>query len=585
MNERRRWLAAARDEAGVFLVLYALMMVTLFVMAAIVIDLGAVRNERRKSRNAADAAALAGAQELAASPRKACQTAWNFAARNLGFTPPAAPCGSFPLVGCPPPGPDAQGTVGNFVISIRNPVPSSDDMMKADTPGGDVTQTTNPAIDGQDCDRIGVQIMSTQQAIFSKIVGIQSNSTTVHSVGLAGQGTFGEPVALLILDTTGCDALKTSGQGSVTVEDTVTSTGEQKPGIIAMESDGSQSGNPIPGCANSNNYTIDASNNSNNFIVAEPTPSGDPGKILSFALSGTSASKSYDPSDVSSVPARLSPVPTSTSKRITRAPVDHRYNCKVSNGCTTAPNPYIDQLVTSLGGSGATPPTGYRVFPDELVTPPPLSGEVAQPAAACSMNSTAPAVAVPTGNWFVNCNGGLSVSNVLTFSGGNVVTRSEVSVGAQGILTFNAAGGTSTTNGVLFIRDGDLIKDAQGVLTMKRVTVYQANGRINIGAGNGALTWIAPDTGNFDDLGLWSELVSTNSATEQRLGGQSGLDVQGVLFMPNAQFVFNGQTGVNQTNAQFITKRLLVQGQGALKMKPDPERVVLLPLSGIRLIR
>lgn len=586
MMRLERASTTRRNEDGVFLVLYALMLVAIFAMVAIVLDLSAVRNGRRISRSAADAAATAGALDLGLGPKAACETAMDYAARNLGgFSVPGAPCVRVPTTcgGIV----STQMDVGDYKVFFRNPVPNNDPMMKADTPGGDINQSSTLAIEGEPCKRVGISITYTRPTIFSRVAGITQNETSVHSVALSGDGTSGEPVALLVLDQTGCDVVTTSGQGSIIVEDTVTSLGVEKPGIIALDSDGSASGNPIPGCGNANSHTIEAADNSNNTIEAEGTPSGIRGIIRSFAMSGPNASKAYDPADVSSVPARLSPIPTSTSRRITRAPIDHRYNCKVANGCADPPNPYIDQLVAALGGSGATPPPAgnYRRYPDELVTPPPLSGEVAQPSAACSMPSSAAPVTVPVGNWFVDCNSGLSVSNVLRFLGGNVVTRSGISVGAQGQLTINVAGATSVSNGVLFLRTGDLSKDAQGSLTMPRVTVYMASGRIDIGAGTGRLDWVAPSNGNFDDLALWSELSSTSNATEQRLGGQSSLNLEGVLFTPNAQFRFTGQPGVNQTKAQFITKRLSVAGQGALRMKPDPERVVLLPIAGTRLIR
>jgi hypothetical protein len=65
---RRRAAAAARrradGERGFALVIFALMLFSLMVITALVVDLGAVYAHRRNDQNAADAAALAGAQEL-----------------------------------------------------------------------------------------------------------------------------------------------------------------------------------------------------------------------------------------------------------------------------------------------------------------------------------------------------------------------------------------------------------------------------------------------------------------------------------------------------------------------------------------
>jgi Flp pilus assembly protein TadG len=53
-----------RDERGVVLILVALLLTLLCVVAAIVIDVGNVSQERRQAQNAADAAALAGANDI-----------------------------------------------------------------------------------------------------------------------------------------------------------------------------------------------------------------------------------------------------------------------------------------------------------------------------------------------------------------------------------------------------------------------------------------------------------------------------------------------------------------------------------------
>jgi uncharacterized membrane protein len=53
-----------REERGLALVIFALMLFSLLMITALVVDLGAVYAHRRNDQNAADAAALAGAQEL-----------------------------------------------------------------------------------------------------------------------------------------------------------------------------------------------------------------------------------------------------------------------------------------------------------------------------------------------------------------------------------------------------------------------------------------------------------------------------------------------------------------------------------------
>src|SRR5438128_5954524 len=55
-----------REESGVTLVLFALLLVALSVLVAFVVDLGPVYTERRQDQSGADGAALAGAQAVRA---------------------------------------------------------------------------------------------------------------------------------------------------------------------------------------------------------------------------------------------------------------------------------------------------------------------------------------------------------------------------------------------------------------------------------------------------------------------------------------------------------------------------------------
>lgn len=70
-----------RDENGQSLVLVALLLVVLMGIIALVIDLGLMQSAKAKMQNAADAAALAGAQDLP-NIAKAINTAENFARLN-----------------------------------------------------------------------------------------------------------------------------------------------------------------------------------------------------------------------------------------------------------------------------------------------------------------------------------------------------------------------------------------------------------------------------------------------------------------------------------------------------------------------
>ena len=115
----------------------------------------------------------------------------------------------------------------------------------------------------------------------------------------------------------------------------------------------------------------------------------------------------------------------------TRYPVDSRYNCKAagydnvsgtSDDCAkaTATSDAIDALHrlydTSAPYNAPTVPTGFSVYPRFGV-----AGD------SCSPNGAA--ITLPAGNWYINCPGGFTTSNVFTIGAGNVVFAGSVSSG------------------------------------------------------------------------------------------------------------------------------------------------------------
>ena len=78
--------------------------------------------------------------------------------------------------------------------------------------------------------------------------------------------------------------------------------------------------------------------------------------------------------------------------------------------------------------------------------------------------------------------------------------------------------------------------------------------------GTGSLIWIAPDSGDFDDLALWSDSPLTHY-----WAGQANLIMKGVFFTPLATGEYSGTGGQNQTKAQWIADKLVARGQGILE--------------------
>jgi hypothetical protein len=560
-------------ERGASLILVSFALVLLMGAAAIAVDLAAVRYDLRAAQLASDAAATAGAVRIDAvagsDAQDACQMAWEYLLENIeGDVSPIVPpsCGNFSGA-CPTTGREELASAGPYSVVITHPVPDNHDLMAG--------QPINDDIDGAACQRLGVTVERTRNYTFGRVLGFVAGTPTANSVArIAVRPGEGELVPLLVLEPIACDALRARGQGAITV-----SYFEDVPGIIAVDSDGSKTNNPNR-CGN-NIYTIDANDNSLNWIRAIPTPDGIPAVILSYALFGGNAAKSYDPSDVvspgnatSDPPEtwfRLYPRPIATERRITRAPIDWRYNCKTSYplylgivevlGCSSGDAAHIDNLRSQYDGTGS--PSGlWSQWTDDH---------------SCSV--TGPITV--SGNWWIDCPGGFIVQDgVVTFESGDLVLDGGIEVRSFGELHINPS---PSTDHIVYLRSGDLVKGGQSTLTMTQTFVYMENGRVNLGGGAGAdsLIWTAPLEGNFEDLALWAE-----AELQFDIGGQAGNTLEGTFFTPRADpFSFTGQGGQFQTAAQFLTRRLEVKGQGELKMIPDPDRSTRLPIRGVLLIR
>jgi hypothetical protein len=589
-------------ERGAFLVTVAAGMVAFLMIAALVIDLGALRMDRRADNLAADLAVTAGVAALdpfsGSDAEIACQRTWEYSLVNLadeGLPSTIPNCVPFGAPCDPALARTATGTAGPYTISIVHPIPDAHPYM-----GG---QDINTAIDGSPCQRLGVRITRVRDYAFAAVAGFDSGTTNVISVARLAVGLGqGELVPLLVLEPIACDALFTSGQGKVTV-----SYFNDTPGILVVDSNASKTTNPNR-CGN-NTYSIDSKGTQNGWIRAIPVPAKNISSvILSYALSGTPgavAASAYDPSDLTDPidpadvsdplePAvsyfRLYPEPFPIGRRITRAPIDWRYNCKATYpdypldlgdpslggipimGCPdegTTP-PYIDQLRTQYGDVadvGTSPGGGFARWTDTYL---------------CNLQPSDPPIAV-VGDWWIDCAGGITIRNSVTFTGGSVVTDGEVRV--FGSLSVNQP---ATSDQVFYVRSGDFIKDAQATIALDRTMVYLDDGVISFGGGSGGLFWVSPIGAGtnplatrFEDLALWSE-----APLQHELGGQSGNTLEGTLFTPNADpFSLTGQAGQFQTAAQFLTRRLEVKGQGEVRMQPDPDRITLIPVRDIRLIR
>lgn len=580
-------------ERGASLVLFAMAIVFLVGLAAIVVDMAMLRADIRSDQLASDAAATAGVAQVnpfaGTGIPEACQTAWEYVLLNLedeGPSVTAPNCGAVFGGSCDPlTARAATATAGPYGVTITHPVPDGHPLMGS--------QAIDSEIDGVACQRLAVTISRNRSFLFGRVLGFTDDTTTVKTVARVSTAPGeGEIVPLLLLEPIACEALYTSGQGKVTVS---YNQATQTPGIIVVDSNASDCGPSTP-------YSIDSKGTQKGWIRAIPVPGTNiPSAILSYALSGIGAadpSASYDPSDVTDPvnPAdlsdpteppesrfRLYPVPIPSYERITRAPIDWRYNCKSSYpdypldlgnpglggievaGCPFPTATYIDTLVATYTGPGVVP--GFNSW--------------AMAGYPCDVGS---AVISVSGNWHVECPDGFIVNGGTVSFNGSVVFDGGVDLRSDSVMNVNV--GTSS-DVFVYVRDGDgtspatILKRAQASLQLDRTFVYLENGAVDLRAGDGGLVWTSPDAGSFEDLALWSE-----APLPHEIGGQAGNVLTGTFFTPMAEpFSLTGQAGQFQFEAQFITRRLEVKGQGEVKMTPDPEKTTPIPARAVKLIR
>ncbi|HEX9889778.1 MAG TPA: hypothetical protein VGA69_09895, partial [Nitriliruptorales bacterium] len=323
-----------------------------------------------------------------------------------------------------------------------------------------------------------------------------------------------------------------------------------------------------------------------------------------------------------SSPPQVEPYPTRRG-RITRQPIDHRYNCRDdyyspgyadaqgarhypvdepddtdvqpcgSNG--TRPG-HVDDLVAAYGGKTRAQMValGFAV----------IQGE------GCSPNGDG---TYPSGNYFINCpNGqGFFVKPGVThdFVGpGTVVFAGPIT--QKGFLRINSS---DTDDSIVYVQSGDIDDTGgAGATEIHRTFVYVESGTTTL---KGNTVWDAPlslpydlldDAGTvietglctyaalsaplaacFRNLAFWS-----NSFDQHDLGGGGQLELEGIFFSPNAgrsadndNFRLHGGPGYRLTSAQFFTYKLELNGSSVLTMRPDPSRFVATPIIGGGLIR
>lgn len=525
-------------EEGAYLVLYALVTIAVFAMAALVLDLSAIRQDRRAARLSADLAATAGAADLElanpTAPINACQAAWAYLVANTpGFSPPTPDCATTFAGPCVASAARTLSvTAPPFAVEIVNPVPDAHPFMDRELNRGDTTQATT-AGDGDPCERLGVRVRRARDAAFGPVVGFMGATTDVHAVARSAQTTVGGTfVTVGALAPTGCDVVTLSKMLELRV-----GGGAGAPGIMWVDSDGT-------GCGGGKSILNPGGRNIN---VVGPSGSG-----IIYAWAAT-----LGRAGVVSPASGVSPaVPTVAPRPLLRDTFDDRYNC-TSSAC--APNPpAINQLVATLDTGS---PLGFLPFVDCSGAVPPLPGV----------------------SYLVTCT---QVTGSLTFTG-DVVFANSLQVTNSGCLAVNSTGCGGVVlaprDSVVYAR-GDFANPGKGDVHLEQTMVY-VRGRLLFDRGNSSIRWTAPLTGNFEDLLLWTENPGVHHIEEQNVLWQ----LEGAVFVPNGTVELRASTPLPKPvpvlRTQIHAGRLDVTGSGILALQPVASRGVISPIRTVRLIR
>jgi hypothetical protein len=552
-------LTAGRNDDGAYLVLWALLVTAVFGVAALVLDIATLRQDRRTDRLASDIAATAAVSVLdptdAGTYGAACQAAWDYVRVNL---PADTDIASSPL--CATTFPDtvsctallaartAVGTVGDLRVEITHPVPAASTLMRAETPGGDRTQAATPSADGTSCERVAVRLVRRRTFSFGGVVGQPGGGTDVHSVGRAASVATPEVPGLVALHPSDCNTLTARANADVIVLGV-----PGRPGIVEVDSDATTA------CA-AGEYVVKAAPGR---VQAIGSASGPP-VVRSFALSGPNPTRAYDPGDTASM--RLMPVPTAAFARFGRGPVEYRYNCSAVVSCVGTPN--IDLLEAQLQGPLGSAPVGYSTY-----TGP------------CSVTTD---TVLAAGNWYVDCPT-LELGARFALRSGNIVFGGDVRVLDNGCLGVNSSkclpagdpGGPVAVDNVMFVRGG-ILKLPGGDFALTRTFVWSA-GTVDMSpdeSGAKELTWTAPEAGVFEDLALWSEANGTHA-----LGGHGSFLLEGIFYAPDGRLRLQGRTGGSVANAQMIGGKIDVTGDHDFTVAPLADRSLARTVRQVRLIR
>ncbi len=215
----------AHRDAGVTLIIAALVLTVLLGMAAFVIDLGAAREIGLNAQAAVDGASLAASQDLplktvnATKAQEARNAARLNVASSLNGTPSGSPCGGADT---------CTFTVGDYTVSVTTPYP-----------------LVGSAIPSYNL--VFVEACTTAPAVFSRVWGSGPTNVCRSAVARRVQVTAGVGLGIVALDNAVDCAVRVNGNNTVTVTGGAVIANSTNPNAIC--------GSSMSGCGS---FTINA---------------------------------------------------------------------------------------------------------------------------------------------------------------------------------------------------------------------------------------------------------------------------------------------------------------------------------------
>lgn len=420
-------------ERGAVLILVALLLSTLVLVVALVIDFSFARNTRQHSKGTTDATATAGLQSLVVEGvpkpwRGACAALAYLRAnepdRTLtieyldGNTSPVSgdPCASALnqdcIAGTPSSWAWIRASDGDFVVDIRTGYVTPDPAFPED-------QDVHAGDDGISirggCDQIAVIAADRDDVYFGGIAGATGYDSAIRTVGRVSISAINEGVpAFLMLERTACGVLSHSvgtGGGLGIIVEAASAT---EPGIIHLDSSGSTSCNDTE---TENGYTLYGTTiGSSPGIQARPAGST-PGIISLRSLTEGYTTNAW------ATTSGVSPA-GGPGGLVSRLPVDEKYN--------PLANPTIANIhsAASADANRTAAPSGYTTI------------------TTCTNHVPTAAEAAAT-LVFINCPGGYQAGNATFAAARDVIVNGPLQVPNNARLYFPSAqrivvGGTST---------------------------------------------------------------------------------------------------------------------------------------------